>query len=78
VALWIAAGASPNEIAARAGRTSVVTVLDRYGHLLPGAEDRVTDALDEMARVAHENATSRGADVVQKLTAMRPMKRSRR
>ena len=29
VALWIAAGASPTEIAQRAGHTSVVTVLDR-------------------------------------------------
>jgi hypothetical protein len=49
VAFWIAAGASPKEIANRAGHTSVVTVLDRYGHLLPGVEDRVTDALDAMA-----------------------------
>lgn len=49
VALWIAAGASPNEIAARAGHSSVVTVLDRYGHLLPGMEDRVNDALDALA-----------------------------
>jgi len=46
--LWIAAGASPKEIAVRAGRTSVATVLDRYGHLLPGSEDRVDDALDAM------------------------------
>jgi hypothetical protein len=45
----IAAGASPREIAARAGHSSVVTVLDRYGHLLPGFEDRVNDALDAMA-----------------------------
>jgi integrase len=52
VALWIAAGATPTEIAARAGHTSVVTVLDRYGHLLPGTEDRVTDALDALARSA--------------------------
>jgi len=52
VALWIAAGATPTEIAARAGHTSVVTVLDRYGHLLPGSEDRVTDALDALARTA--------------------------
>jgi integrase len=52
VSLWIAAGASPKEIAARAGHTSVVTVLDRYGHLLPGHEEKVNDALDEMARVA--------------------------
>ncbi|SRR5581483_2910762 len=50
VALWIAAGASPKEVATRAGHSSVVTVLDRYGHLLPGSEDRVTDALDAMAR----------------------------
>jgi integrase len=52
VALWIAAGASPNEIARRAGHSSVVTVLDRYGHLLPGTEERVTDALDAL----HEEA----------------------
>lgn len=32
VALWIAGGASPKEIAARAGHASVSTVLDRYGH----------------------------------------------
>ncbi len=49
VALWIAAGASPKEIAVGAGHTSVATVLDRYGHLLPGHEDTVNDALDEMA-----------------------------
>lgn len=52
VAFWIAAGASPKEIAVRAGHTSVVTVLDRYGHLLPSTEDHVTDALDEMAVTA--------------------------
>jgi integrase len=52
VALWIAAGASPNDIARRAGHSSVVTVLDRYGHLLPGLQDSVTDALDAIARRA--------------------------
>jgi integrase len=50
VALWIAAGASPYEIASRAGHTSVAVVLDRYGHLLPGSEERVNEALDELAR----------------------------
>lgn len=50
VALWIEAGATPVEIAKRAGHSSTVTVLDRYGHRLPGAEDRVTDALDAMGR----------------------------
>lgn len=49
VALWIAAGANPKEIAVRAGHSSVVTVLDRYGHLYPEAEDRLSDALDAMA-----------------------------
>lgn len=52
VALWIAAGASPKEIAARASHTSVAVVLDRYGHLLPGSEERVNDALDAFADAA--------------------------
>jgi integrase len=49
VALWIAVGATPKEIAVRAGHSSVVTVLDRYGHLYPQSEDRLTEALDAMA-----------------------------
>lgn len=57
VALWIAAGASPREIAARAGHTSVVTVLDRYGHLYPGSESKVNDALDAMAATSAESGT---------------------
>lgn len=52
VAFWIAAGASPKEIAVRAGHTSVAVVLDRYGHLLPGTEEKVTDELDRMASEA--------------------------
>jgi integrase len=52
VAFWIAAGATPLEVAKRAGHRSVVTVFDRYGHLLPGAEDRLTDALDDLAASA--------------------------
>jgi integrase len=55
VAMWIAAGASPNEVAARAGHTSVTTVLNVYEHLLPGAGERVTDTLDAMARAAHHD-----------------------
>ena len=58
VAFWIAAGASPKEIATWAGHTSVVTVLDRYGHLLPGQEDRVTDALDVMFSEAQPATTA--------------------
>jgi integrase len=52
VAFWIAAGASPKEIAARAGHTSVAVVLDRYGHRLPGSEDAVNAALDRLAASA--------------------------
>lgn len=48
VAFWIEAGATPVEIAARAGHTSVSVVLDRYGHLLPGADERLRDRLDEL------------------------------
>jgi integrase len=52
VSLWIAAGAGPKEIATWAGHTSVATVLDRYGHLLPGHEDETMRALTEMIDVA--------------------------
>ena len=30
-------------------------VLDRYGHLLPGIEEKVTDALDDLGRGAIAN-----------------------
>ena len=61
VALWIAAGASPREIASRAGHSSVVTVLDRYGHLLPGSEDHVNDALDLLAEQANQATGTDGS-----------------
>ena len=38
VALWIAAGAYPKEVAARAGHSSVSFTLDRYGHLYPESD----------------------------------------
>jgi integrase len=49
VALWIAAGASARQIADRAGHTSASFVLDRYGHLLPDADDLLVDRLEQMA-----------------------------
>jgi hypothetical protein len=52
VALWIAAEANPNEVASRAGHVSVAFALDGYGHLFPGSENCVNDALDEMAATA--------------------------
>lgn len=64
-AVWIAAKAAPLEVAGRAGHTSVVTVLDLYGHLLPRDDDPVTDALDELATATRAtlNATVRAISV---------------
>ena len=48
VSLWVAAGASPKQIATWAGHTSVSVVLDRYGHLFPGHEAAVLDRLEDL------------------------------
>jgi hypothetical protein len=48
VALWIAAGANPKEVAARAGHASVSFTLDRYGHLYPEADAALRDRLDAL------------------------------
>jgi integrase len=49
VALWIAAGANPKEVAAGPGHTSVSFTLDRYGHLYPDADQALRDRLDALA-----------------------------
>jgi integrase len=54
VALWIAARASPKEVAARAGHTSVSFVLDRYGHLFPESDAALRESLDLLFRGATE------------------------
>jgi hypothetical protein len=46
VALWIAAGADPKEVAARAEHSSVSFTLDRYGHLFPEADTALRDRPD--------------------------------
>ena len=46
VALWIAAGANPKEVAARAGHASVSFTLDRYGHLFPEADLMLRERLE--------------------------------
>ena len=46
VALWIAQGGSPKQIATWAGHTSVSVVLDRYGHLFPGHEATIMERLE--------------------------------
>ena len=52
VSLWIAAGANPKQIAARAGHTSVSVVLDRYGHLYPDHDIDLIDTLEAHAQRA--------------------------
>ena len=48
VALWIAVGATPKEVAVRAGHTSVSFTLDRYGHLYPEADATLRDRLEAL------------------------------
>jgi integrase len=60
VALWIAAGASPKEVAALAGHTSVSFTLDRYGHLYPDSYATLRDRLD----ARHSSAQERDAEVI--------------
>ena len=52
VALWIAAGASPKEVASRAGHTSVSFTLDRYGHHYPEADAILRDRLEALHATA--------------------------
>jgi integrase len=55
VALWIAAGASPKEVATRAGHTSVSFTLDRYGHLYPEADTALRERLDALHATAQSS-----------------------
>ncbi|HZA71922.1 MAG TPA: hypothetical protein VE476_03335, partial [Propionibacteriaceae bacterium] len=56
----IAAGASPREVATRAGHTSVRTVLDVYGHLYPESDTTLRGRLDEMIEAADASAQKGG------------------
>jgi integrase len=56
VALWIAAGANPKEVAVRAGHTSASFMLDRYGHLFEGHDAELRDRLDTMHAVGLQDA----------------------
>lgn len=60
VSLWIAAGASPKQIATWAGHTSVSMVLDRYGHLYEGNDVDVLSRLDSFATIRPDDPRSRG------------------
>jgi len=61
VSLWIASGATLEEMKAWAGHTSVVTLIDRYGHMMRRRDDTVIDRLDALARAAQPTKT---ADVI--------------
>jgi len=59
VSLWIAAGASPKQIATWAGHTSVSVVLDRDGHLYEGNDVDVLARLDSFAAIRPDDGRSR-------------------
>jgi integrase len=54
VALWIAAGANPKEVAARAGHASVSFTLDRYGHLYPEADLTLRERLQAIYAASND------------------------
>jgi len=58
ISWWIAAGADVKQIAVWAGHSSVATVLDRYGHLLPDRNDGIMNALGALR--ASASATDAG------------------
>ena len=55
VALWVAAGATAQEVCARAGHHSVAYTLDTYGGLFPDRGRAVDRALDGLALSARES-----------------------
>jgi hypothetical protein len=66
---WIAAGASPKEVASQAGQTPVGFTLDRYGHLYPDSYATLRDRLDAL----HSSAQERDAEVIDlSATVVRP------
>jgi integrase len=56
VSLWIAAGASPKEVAARAGHESVRTVLDVYGGLYAEQDQALRERLGELYAAGAQDA----------------------
>jgi hypothetical protein len=64
-ALWIAAGANPKEVAARAGHTSVSFTLDRYGHLYPESDAALRDRLDAFYSAGQRDQDAAVVDLFQ-------------
>ena len=44
----IEAGAHPKALQLRMGHSSITVTLDRYGHLMPGADEALADSIDEL------------------------------
>ena len=44
----IQAGAHPKALQLRMGHSSITVTLDRYGHLMPGADEALADSIDEL------------------------------
>jgi integrase len=65
VALWIAAGANPKEVAARAGHSSVSFTLDRYGHLYPESDAALRDRLDAIYTAGQRDQDAAVVDLFQ-------------
>ncbi len=60
-ALLVAQGAHPKAIMERLGHSSIQVTLDRYGHLLPSLDERLTDGLEatyQASLVAHAGSTA--------------------
>lgn len=60
-ALLVAQGAHPKAIMERLGHSSIQVTLDRYGHLLPSLDERLTDGLEatyQASLVVHAGSTA--------------------
>lgn len=58
VAVMVAAGANPKAVSTWAGHSSVAFTLDRYGHLMEGHDDDVSDRLDVLLSTARSESAS--------------------
>jgi len=57
----IAKGAHPRALMERMGHSSITVTLNTYGHLLPGLEERLTEALDARGTEAKAGSGSVGS-----------------
>ena len=78
MALWIAAGANPKEVAARAGHTSVSFTLDRYGHLYPESDAALRDRLDAIYSASQHGQDAALVDLFQERSRPQRHPRPRR